>query len=77
MYPLPIKYDTEDTAPPPEATAAPAHSGSGGAGSIRLIGLIGLIRLIAVIAKVCEGYISGTRGMGWAGLGVRYTEGGA
>ena len=62
--PLPIKYDTEDTAPSPEATAAPAHSGSGGAGSIRLMGLIGPIRLIAVIVKVCEDYTSGTRDMG-------------
>ena len=63
MHPLPIKYDTEDTAPSPEATAAPAHSGSGGGGLIRPIGLIGLIRLIAVIVKVGEGYTSGTRGM--------------
>ena len=61
---LPIKYDTEDTAPPLEATAAPAHSGSGGGGLIRLIGLMGPIGLIAVIVKVGEGYTGGTRGMG-------------
>ena len=64
MHPLPIKYDTEDTAPSPEATAVVAHSGSGGGGLIRLIGLMGPIRLIAVIVKVCEGYIGRTRGMG-------------